>query len=180
MRGDKIAFLLCRSITANVHFLGVFARNQIPPSRIHSVQYPECYVVNSDDSSSPGQHWLAVFISSDGILEFFDSYGLPAHFYNIRVSAYRSNSTQIQADNSTTCGHYCIAYLCARSLGFSLTDFLNSFTYCYASNDRFVTKWIRSLTCAIVIPIFHHCFKCLAPNHTCTLRSKQTAFHHLY
>ena len=36
---------------------------------------PPAIIVNSDPSSQPGTHWLAIFLHCDGRGTFFDSYG---------------------------------------------------------------------------------------------------------
>jgi hypothetical protein len=40
----------------------------------HVLHYPSAYVVNSDRSDGPGEHWIAVYFCKDGCAEFFDSY----------------------------------------------------------------------------------------------------------
>ena len=53
----------------------VFVRNARRLSRKKSV----C-IVNTDDSSLPGQHWIAVYSSGRGRCDYFDSYGFsPMH-----------------------------------------------------------------------------------------------------
>ena len=39
--------------------------------------FPSAYVINSDPSSEPGEHWVAVYFDKRGRGEYFDSYGLP-------------------------------------------------------------------------------------------------------
>ena len=51
---------------------GCFMRDEI-----NSLKYnrDECFVMNTDNSSSSGTHWTAVNVT-DGITFYFDSYGL--------------------------------------------------------------------------------------------------------
>ncbi|KAI8499056.1 hypothetical protein Bbelb_235090 [Branchiostoma belcheri] len=51
---------------------GVFAADQLPTN---VPDYPSAYVVNTDDSGKPGQHWLALYFDDTMRGEFFDSYG---------------------------------------------------------------------------------------------------------
>ena len=179
MRGDKIDWILSRIIPPNVNYIGVFPRDKIPDVP----KLPACYVVNSDPSTEPGHHWLAVFIDTSNpipltsgstpyasciniwnslhlynnhcnihwptshlsphTVEFFDSFGLPHYLYQIPITPTHSNATCLQSSNSTCCGDYCIAYLYARSRGFTLINFVNSFTSSYEYNDISVHKWIR-------------------------------------
>ena len=39
-------------------FFGVVARDQLP----QRVKWPSSFVMNTDKSSKPGQHWLAFFL----------------------------------------------------------------------------------------------------------------------
>ena len=39
--------------------------------------FPSAYVINSDPSSEPGEHWVAVYFDKRGRGEYFDRYGLP-------------------------------------------------------------------------------------------------------
>ena len=38
--------------------------------------FPSAYVINSDPSSEPGGHWVAVYFDKHGRGKYFDSYGL--------------------------------------------------------------------------------------------------------
>ena len=38
--------------------------------------FPSAYVINSDPSSEPGEHWVAVYFDKHGREEYFDTYGL--------------------------------------------------------------------------------------------------------
>ncbi|GFW14385.1 uncharacterized protein TNCV_3327981 [Trichonephila clavipes] len=54
--------------------LGVYSRDTLPP-----LQENMCAIVNSDDSSQPGTHWLALFVNDKRELEFYDSFGQPPY-----------------------------------------------------------------------------------------------------
>lgn len=142
MRGDKIDWLLSRILPPAINYLGVFARDQIPKS---ITTLPACYIINTDPSSAPGQHWLAVFHFPTHT-EFFDSYGLPALAYSFSFpTPLLANTVQLQSDFSSACGYYCIAFLFSRAQGFTLAHFVRAFSPSnHASNDKSVFKWIRS------------------------------------
>ena len=55
-----------------VHWLGVFARDKVPPLG-RSQRRPFALVVNTDPADKPGAHWLAFFASAAEPLEMFDS-----------------------------------------------------------------------------------------------------------
>jgi hypothetical protein len=74
-------------------FHGVFPSDMIPPVE----KYPVAMVCNTDPHDKPGQHWIAMYISDDGIGEYFDSYGQPPfignfiEFLNNETTAWFSN-----------------------------------------------------------------------------------------
>ncbi|GIZ02244.1 uncharacterized protein CEXT_457031 [Caerostris extrusa] len=77
MNGNQIHFILSRD-SATSPFLKVCnASDKIP--FIKEKKY--AFVVNSDESSEPGSHWL-VFYCENGCIEFFDSFGNPPFMIN--------------------------------------------------------------------------------------------------
>ena len=112
MNGDQIEKFLAQSLACTrTHFLGVFARDQLPTAS----KYPACFEANTDPISLPGTHWVEFFYVSPTHLEFFDSYGEPPHFYNFSISnkitTLKSNSQPLQNLRTTVCGQFCIYYL---------------------------------------------------------------------
>ena len=47
------------------------------------MEYPGSYVVNTDPSTAPGGHWVAMFFNNPRSAEFFDSYGLHPLVYGL-------------------------------------------------------------------------------------------------
>ena len=120
---------LLASRSTDVHFLGVFPFDQFPTASLcypttslHSVNTPAlCTIINTDPSTSPGQHWVAFFKGPNAEqkqLEFFDSYGQTPLIYgftfppDIKII---SNTFPLQSLSTTVCGHYCILFLYLRS-----------------------------------------------------------------
>ena len=115
MDGNKI-----RTILADTpNFVGVYARDTLP---YNIKKKPFGLVVNTDESDKPGEHWIAFYFDSDGIGEYFDSYGLPPlyeEFYDY-LNEYSSgghfhNKVTLQCTTCITCGHYCILFLLTRA-----------------------------------------------------------------
>jgi hypothetical protein len=81
------------------------------------VTYPSAYVINTDNSTGPGEHWLAVYYKSDKTAVFFDSFGLAPQFYGLdnymrKTSiSYSYNQQQLQGIMSSTCGYYCVLFI---------------------------------------------------------------------
>ena len=66
-------------ILAYKYFIGVFPRDLLP----QKVTYPSSFIINTDNSNKPGEHWLAIYINEDRKLHFFDPLGLPPVFYGL-------------------------------------------------------------------------------------------------
>ncbi|GFW54278.1 hypothetical protein TNCV_1560561 [Trichonephila clavipes] len=69
MDGMQMYIVLSQEKTTSPYFQGVYSRDTLPP-----LQENMCAIVNSDDSSQPGTHWLALFVNDKRELEFYDSF----------------------------------------------------------------------------------------------------------
>src|SRR5438128_1093615 len=102
--------LLTRTQSRLVNFLGVFALDEQPSTDDLSElkKYPVAYIINSDPSNKPGQHWLAVYKESqDGALEFFDSYGQHPSNYSFPRTASGDHSGRC-GSNNVNCNSYSV------------------------------------------------------------------------
>lgn len=130
------------------YFQGVFAINTTP-KKVKSK--PALYVINSDNSDKPGQHWLAVYFTSNGCGEFFDSYGRsPAKYPEIkRFLKYNSkcithNNKQLQSLFTGVCGQYCCMFLLHRCKGKSMKNFIKLFNIKKQfENDAKIKKYFK-------------------------------------
>jgi hypothetical protein len=86
----------------------------------------ECGVVNLQDSSGPGTHWVAYYIRNRGSCAYyFDSFGLqpPLEIRRylseqlIDKSGLITNQHRIQGANEVICGQYCLFVLKAIHVG---------------------------------------------------------------
>ena len=68
----QIERLLKKDLKSKTIFKKVCALDQL-----EKPTFPSAYVINSDPSSKPGEHWIAVYFDKRGRGEYFDSYGLP-------------------------------------------------------------------------------------------------------
>lgn len=99
-------------------FRGCFAINQLPLLIFHK---PSALVVNLDSADEAGSHWVAIYISTEGKVTYFDSFGrapsddrmLTFLFRQTRgnPSGFSYNSTRIQAITSSKCGYHCLRFL---------------------------------------------------------------------
>ena len=68
MNASEIEDALRSNRFAREYLVGVFAADQLPTK-----EFPGGYIVNTDTSSQPGQHWVAFFTTKEGT-ECFDSF----------------------------------------------------------------------------------------------------------
>lgn len=99
-------------------FKGVFACDKLPKSKIK--KKPACFIINTDPSSLPGTHWVALYFPKSGKTNYFDSFGAKPNikpiinFINNNSRSYVYNTNQLQNVFSTVCGNYCCEYLLHR------------------------------------------------------------------
>jgi hypothetical protein len=130
------------------YVIGVFASDTLPRRQTNRVYG---LIVNTDPHNKSGQHWCAIYSDASGNKEFFDSYGRPPEKNSIdiqtwisaRADAIHYNKSQLQSENSSVCGLYCLLYLRQRLMGLTLQQFLEQFDrYHLEANDDFVTSII--------------------------------------
>ena len=126
------------------YFKGVYSSNNMP---ISETLY--CFIVNTDPSDQPGDHWLAFWVNEKSV-EFFDTYGRTSwnqmfsssfsKFIDGRTCVY--NTVVLEGIFSKTCGQFSIYYTCLRCLGVTYDDILNSFSVNVIVNDKLVTNFL--------------------------------------
>lgn len=114
----------------NKYFKGVFASDKLPHTK---VKRPSCFIINTDPSTKPGTHWVAIYFPNKGKPEYFDSFGLKPKIKSILSFISRDNKgftynrKQLQNVFSTVCGNYCCEYLLHRCQGKSKSSFLKKY-----------------------------------------------------
>lgn len=156
-------------------FHGVFAADQLPVR----VSLPSAVIANTDESVKDGQHWTAFYINEHREGEFFDSYGLrPSvaqhkHFLDRNAVLWFYNDVQLQALNSTVCGHYCAVYLALRCRNIPMHNIVNILRSGISldSNDRNVLTLFNTIfrkrnhICSIWSPNCHCVQSCCSRGH---------------
>ena len=146
MNTAQIERILRRDPYCKKIFKGVYARDQIK-----RVSYPSAYIINSDPSTRPGRHWIAVFFDRRGNGQYFDSYGLPpkvlgfTEFMNRNSKKWIWNRKTLQGLYSAVCGQYCIYFVLLRCRGVSLRSVTSHFSSNFSENDRRIARFIRNL-----------------------------------
>ena len=109
---------------------------------------PRLFIINTDDSTGPGEHWVLVFFTGHNRGIYFDSYGLDVmdtriqDFINKNCSSYVYNKRPLQGFFSHTCGFFCFYVGRRLARGFSLRRVLSDFrTNNNYYNDSLVTRF---------------------------------------
>ena len=135
------------------NFLGTFAQNEL--RNILHLKMPASLIVNVDYSEQPGSHWLALYISHEGV-EVFDSLGFDSRFYSNSthiivkfIDKYSFNrhlltSPVLQPCSSTLCGLYCIYFVLLRQF-FSFQQCLSRFGSNLNRNDQRLLHFFNHL-----------------------------------
>ena len=113
-------------------FIGVYSRDNLP-NKIKE------YVINLDEYSDIGTHWVALYVKNKDIT-YFDSFGvehIPKEIMKFMSRPSLSGSLhknviknifRIQAYDSVMCGYFCIGFINFMFKGKSLTDYTNLFS----------------------------------------------------
>ena len=130
------------------NFLGCFPIDELPsfPKRM-----PASLIVNTDISTGPGVHWLALALEEDKCY-YFDSFGLPIleepllnylkpHYHKVTYS-----DVCIQHKESNNCGGFCILFIKNVNSKSSYKKFLSNFHHLdIEENDIIVSQWLNVL-----------------------------------
>jgi len=125
-------------------FDGIFSIDRLPTK-------PRLLVCNTDPSTMPGEHWIAIYVDDDGHYgEYFDSLGRAPtrqfeHYMNEHCREWNYNCKQLQSITSRFCGHYCASFCIIRSRGVSMADFVRYFNRDTGLNDVIVHELICSV-----------------------------------
>lgn len=146
MDTDEITAILKRDRFTRQVFRGVFARDRLPMRRL---PHPSAIVVNTDPSTKPGQHWVAIYFTRDGVGEYFDSYGQPPSLSPIKTFLQKNtrqtvrNRTSLQGPLSAVCGQYSLFYLLHRCRDIDMSTITGFFSTNKRENDIIVNEFIK-------------------------------------
>lgn len=104
-------------------------------------------IMNNQDHTQRGQHWLTLFKREEGIYEFWDSFGLPPSAYDLlkkhaflRRAKIIYHTKLIQSIFSNFCGLYSIFYLKKRFRGYDMDAIVSMFGSNVKINDSIIVK----------------------------------------
>ena len=107
------------------HFRGVFSRDRLP-NRIRK----ECGIINLDDMTGPGTHWVC-YRNIDNLVEYFDPFGLimpneALEYFHTSGKQIVYSMDEIQNRNTVLCGYWCLYYLFERQRGNSILNVIHN------------------------------------------------------
>ena len=107
-------------------FNSVYSRDNLP-NKIKD----GAYVINLDEYSDIGTHWIALYVKNNDIT-YFDSFGvvhIPKEIEAfIKNKSIKTNIFRIQAYDSIMCEYFCIGFINFIFKGKSLTKYTNLFS----------------------------------------------------
>ena len=106
-------------------FNGVYSRNNLPKKIKDGA-----YVINLGEYADVGTHWIGLFCNRSEIV-YFDNFGFEHVPEEIKKFVGNKNIIanifRVQANNSVTCGHFCIGFIDFMLAGKKRTDFRSMF-----------------------------------------------------
>lgn len=135
------------AMEAYPQFLGVYARDEIPIK----VSGPTGLIVNTDNRSNPGAHWVAIYVNIKGEGELFDSLASQdvltsfKEWMETNTTSFLFPLIPIQSSISKLCGVYCIAFLALRFENWSFSNIINCFAHNPLKNDLFLFNILKNI-----------------------------------
>ena len=121
------------------HFRGIYSRDGLP-KKIRK----ECGIINLDDMSGPGTHWVC-YRNINNIVEYFDPFGLimpneALKYFHTSGKRIVYSMDEIQNRNTVLCGYWCLYYLFERQRGTSILDVIHN-PHFDDDNSDFIKKY---------------------------------------
>ena len=107
------------------HFRGIYSRDGL-----RNKMRKECGIINLDDMSGPGTHWVC-YRNINNIVEYFDPFGLimpneALKYFHTSGKRIFYSMDEIQNRNTVLCGYWCLYYLFERQRGTSILDVIHN------------------------------------------------------
>ena len=123
-------------------FNGVYSRDNLRKIK------DGAYVINFDEYSNIGTHWVALYLQKNNIT-YFDSFGvedIPKEIKSfIKNKNIKTNIFRIQAYDSIMCGYFSIRFVDFMLAGKTLTEFKNLFSPDnFKKNDYIILNYFMS------------------------------------
>ena len=106
---------------------GVYSRDNL--SKINDGEY----IINLDEYSDIGTHWVALHVQNNNNVIYFDSFGvehIPKEIKGfINNKNIITNIFRVQAYDSIMCGYFCFGFIDFMLAGKTLTEYTNKFFF---------------------------------------------------
>lgn len=129
-------------------YIGCFPADKIPNAK--GLMYPRCMVINTDDSTSPGSHWVGMYVEfPNGECDYFDSLAewppRSSHIsrYLQQFATVNRVPHPIQSQMAMSCGKHVIYFLHRRCQGWPFRRIVRHLTHCQSGADRLVNGFVR-------------------------------------
>ena len=90
------------------------------------------YLINLDEYSDIGTHWVALYVQNNNNVTFFDSFGVEHISKEIKAfiknKNIKTNIFRMQAYDSIMCGYFCIGFIDFMLARKTLTEYTNVFS----------------------------------------------------
>jgi len=120
--------------------LGVHPADKIPTGK------EGCMIVNEDDSTKSGSHWIALFILPGRKVDYFDSYGrakvVPALAKFLEPFHVTRSKVRVQNNLSTCCGQHCLFWLWLRCRDFTFAEAMACYSGNQSDNDAQAVEFV--------------------------------------
>ena len=147
MNSNEIRCMLSRDKKTKQKFREVLALDEFKGFVQANTLLKGLYVINNDNSDSPGRHWFLIFFDKN-YLAFVDSFARSPNFYNVREELKSINQEiheipfQLQDNFSDVCGEYVIFFSYNLCRNKTLTEILKRFSVNRKDNDYKVYTFV--------------------------------------
>lgn len=110
-------------------------------------KFPFAFIINLDESTLPGSHWVAVTFDKNSDATYFCSYGMKPNnetiqsFLRVNAKSVNYNNKELQQTKSGVCGEYSAVFIVQSMCHHkSLEHFLRHFGPNLTLNDFYIRK----------------------------------------
>lgn len=140
---------LCKKILINHKFYGVYPCDIQPKISRNSIY---SLIFNTGDSSTPGEHFIAIYVTPKSLF-YFDSFGTKPLDSNVKLFIQRNRgkrrliyfTKKIQSNTSTFCGFFCTAFLLSKDRQIKTFNRLFSLNDLNKNNQKSVYFIIKTI-----------------------------------
>ena len=114
-----------------LRFNGVYSRDNLSEHSSTKI-YDGAYIINLDEYSDIGTHWVALYVQNNDNVIYFNSFGLEHIPKEIKAFINNKNTItnifRIQAYDSIMCGYFLIVFIDLMLAEKTLTEYTNLFS----------------------------------------------------